>query len=51
MVLSKRQCTFLSMNCIPNFTATTIPEETRRHSRRQEAYLKYKALYVHFSPL
>ena len=29
-IVCTHQCTFLSMNCIPNFIAITIPEETRR---------------------
>ena len=44
-IICTHQYTFLSMNCIPNFIAITIPEEIRRHSWKQQTYqlLKCKA--------
>ena len=44
-IICTHQYTFLSMNCIANFIAITIPEETRRHSWKQQTYqlLKCKA--------
>ena len=37
-IVDKPPRTFLSKNCRPNFTASTIHGETRRYSRRQETY-------------
>ena len=34
-IVFTHQRTFLPMNCIPNFIAITIPEETRYSSRQQ----------------
>ena len=44
-MVCKQQCAILSINCILNFVAITVAEETRRHleDMRHTIMLKYKA--------